>query len=55
MENQIEELRAKIIKGLKLTSKRLIEATAKRDGELVYSINHKIVRIKAKELLSQID
>lgn len=55
MENRSEELSAKIIKGLKLASRRLIEATAKRDGELVYSINKKIVRIKAKDLLRQID
>lgn len=55
METKIEELRAKIIKGLKLTSKRLIEETAKRDGELVYSIDKKIVRVKAKDLLAKPD
>jgi hypothetical protein len=44
------ELRNKIMKGIELAFKRLIQAKQKEDGELVFSRNGKIIKIKAKDL-----
>ncbi len=53
MEAHVEQLRAKIIEGLKLTSKRLIQSKAKEDGDLIFSTKGKIIRVKARTLLPQ--
>ncbi len=53
MEERIAELRKKIIEGLTLSAKRLIEAKAKEDGVLIYSERGKIVRVKARKLLAE--
>ena len=40
----------KIKKGLELSFQKLVERTKKEDGELVFSNNGKIVRIKARDI-----
>ena len=45
-----DELLDKVTEGVKLSIKRLIERTKKEDGELVFSKNGKIVRVKARDL-----
>lgn len=44
----------KIRIGLKLYWKRLVEDHAKEDGELVFSKDKKIYRVKAKDLLDTV-
>lgn len=43
-------IKEKLITGLNLAVKRLIEHTKKEDGELVFSRNGKIIRVKARDL-----
>jgi hypothetical protein len=43
-------LRNRILKGLRLSFKRLVKETALRDGDLVFSINGKIKSIKARKI-----
>ena len=50
MNKSTNDLRDKIIFGVNLTVSRLIDSKIKSDGELVYSKDGKIVRIKAREL-----
>jgi hypothetical protein len=45
-----EILHDKIKKGLVISFQRLVEKTKKEDGELVFSKNGEIVRIKARDL-----
>lgn len=45
-----DELVKKITEGVQLAVKRMIEQTKKEDGELVFSKNGKIVKIKARDL-----
>jgi len=52
-ENEILKLAKKVSKGLQLSFQRLVEKTAKEDGELIFSENGKIVRVKAKDLLKK--
>jgi hypothetical protein len=49
----IKDLRAKILQGIRLSYNRLLASKQKEDGELVISRNGKIVRVKAKELANQ--
>jgi hypothetical protein len=49
--NNVKDLRDKIIKGLDLAYTRLLISKQKEDAELVISRNGKIVRVKAKELI----
>jgi hypothetical protein len=51
MENNITELRTKILKGIELAFLRLLEKKSKENGELVYCKDGQIFRIKAKDLL----
>jgi hypothetical protein len=44
------ELRTKIEEGINLAYKRLVIKKQKEDGDLVFSRNGKIIKIKAKEL-----
>lgn len=46
----VRDLRAKILKGIKLSYSRLLASKQKEDGELVISKNGRIVTVKAKEL-----
>ena len=47
---EIKEIREKILKGIALAYERLVEQKKKDDGELVFSENGKIVRVKARDL-----
>ena len=47
---ETDQLLDKITEGVKLSIRRLIERTKKEDGELVFSENGKIVRVKARDL-----
>ena len=49
-KSEIAELRAKIISGVQLALKRLILSRQKEDGELIFSHDGKIVRVKARNL-----
>jgi len=52
MNNEkIIELREKILKGIELAIKKLIQTKQKSNGELVYSKDGKIVFVKASELI----
>jgi hypothetical protein len=46
------EIRKNIIKGVQLAYKKLVISKAKQDGELILSRNGKVVRVKAKDLLT---
>ena len=45
-----EEFKQKLIKGLDLTFKRLLEAKRITDGTFVFSENGKIIKIKARDI-----
>lgn len=47
MESKNKELRDKIVLGVKLAVRKLIERKRESDGELVYSKHGKVVRIRA--------
>ena len=48
-----DQLLDKITEGVKLSIKRLIERTKKEDGELVFSKEGKIIRVKARDLKTE--
>jgi hypothetical protein len=48
--NTPDKLTEKITEGVKLAIKRLIEQTKKEDGELVFSKNGKVVKVRARDL-----
>ena len=48
--SESDQLVEKITEGVMLSIQRLIERTKKEDGELVFSRDGKIVRIKARDL-----
>lgn len=50
MDKRINELRDKIVFGVNLAVKRLIEKKSQNDGELVYSKEGKVIKVKAKDL-----
>jgi hypothetical protein len=50
MDKRTDELRDKIVFGVNLAVKRLIEKKSQSNGELVYSHEGKVVKIKAKDL-----
>ena len=50
MEIKNQELRNKIVMGVALAVNRLIERKILADGELVYSKDGKIVKIRARDL-----
>jgi hypothetical protein len=47
MDDRFNELREKIVYGVNLAVKRMIEKKSLVDGELVYSKNGKIIKVKA--------
>ncbi len=52
MENKkIEEIREKVIRGIDLAIKKLIQSKAKVDGDLIVSVDGKVSRVKAKDLI----
>ncbi|HNS30071.1 MAG TPA: hypothetical protein PKL52_06035 [Tenuifilaceae bacterium] len=50
MENRANELREKILHGVNLAFKRLMQTKQKEDAEVAISKNGKPVRVKATEL-----
>jgi len=50
-DKEIIELREKILKGIGLAFDKLVQSKIKTDGELVFSIDGKIVFIKAKDFV----
>lgn len=52
-KEEVNIMSDKIIKGVELAYQRLIIAKAKEDGELVFSRDGKIVKIKARDLLNE--
>jgi len=52
-KSETDQLLDKITEGVKLSILRLIERTQKEDGELVFSKDGKIVRVKARDLKTE--
>lgn len=52
-KEEVKIMSDKIIKGVDLAYQRLLIAKAKEDGELVFSRDGKIVKIKARDLLNE--
>ena len=50
MDNKNKEIREKIVLGVNLAVSKLIERKIESDGELVYSKDGKVVRIKARTI-----
>jgi urease accessory protein UreE len=50
MNKETKDLRDKILLGVNLAVSRLIERKILSDGELVYSKDGKVIKIKAREL-----
>lgn len=49
--NSVKDFREKLIEGLELSFKKLVQQKIKEDAELIFSKNDgEIVRIKAKDL-----
>ncbi|MCR6639539.1 MAG: hypothetical protein NVV82_11300 [Sporocytophaga sp.] len=55
MDDRFNELREKIVYGVNLAVKRMIEKKSLEDGELVYSKNGKIIKVKARDLKNNPD
>lgn len=51
-EQEVKEFEEKIVKGANIAFQRLVNEKKKEDGELVFSRNGHIFRIKAAELES---
>ena len=49
-EEEVKEMRLKILQGIELSYNRLLISKQKEDGELVISDKGKIVEVKAKDL-----
>jgi len=49
-KEEIKDLRTKILQGIELSYNRLLSDRQKEDGDLVFSENGKIVRVKARKL-----
>lgn len=50
MENDFLSIRLKILQGIELAFQRLVEKKSKENGELIFSKDGQIIRIKAKEI-----
>lgn len=48
---EVNEMRDKILKGIDLAYRRLVESKAKVNQDLVFSENGKVIHVKAKTLL----
>jgi hypothetical protein len=49
-KEEIKDLRTKILQGIELSYNRLLSDRQKEDGDLIFSENGKIVKVKAREL-----
>ena len=47
---QPDEIREKILLGLEIAFKRLVEKKQKEGGELIFAKDGKIIRVKAKDI-----
>jgi hypothetical protein len=47
---ETNDLKKKILSGIELAFKKLVETKSKEDGELVFSKDGKIIKIKARDL-----
>lgn len=50
MNEEIKEVEQKILQGLELAFRRLVEEKKREDGELVFSKDGKIYKVKARDL-----
>lgn len=50
MDIRAEEIKAKIIEGLEKSFQKLLRTKIRDNGELIFSVDGKIVRISGKEL-----
>jgi len=48
-------IREKILKGLQISFEKLVKEKAKNDEDLIFSENGEIIRVKAKEILKEIN
>ncbi len=48
--NEINRLRKRILEGIDLAYRKLVEAKSQEDGELIFSKDGKIIRIKARDI-----
>jgi hypothetical protein len=48
--DKVKDLRDKILKGLDLTFVRLVSSKEKENGELIFSEDGQIIRVKAKDI-----
>ena len=49
-EKEKNDIREKVVKGAALAYERLVAQKKKEDGELIFGIDGKIVRVKARDL-----
>jgi hypothetical protein len=49
-EKEVDSLREKIVKGIRLSHERLVAQKKKEDGELVFEKDGKIVAVKARDI-----
>jgi len=50
--SEIAKMKKQILAGIELAYKKLVESKSREDGELVFSKEGKIIKIKARELQS---
>ena len=50
MNEEMKEVEQKILQGLELAFRRLVEEKKQEDGELVFSKDGKIYKVKARDL-----
>lgn len=50
MNEEMKEVEQKILQGLELAFRRLVEEKKREDGELVFSKDGKIYKVKARDL-----
>jgi hypothetical protein len=51
----LDVLREKILKGLQISFETLVKEKAKNDEELIFEENGQIVRVKAKDILKEMN
>lgn len=52
-KDKVKDIREKILQGLDLSFQRLLITKEKEDGELIFSENGQIIRVKAKDLIQK--
>ena len=54
-DKTFDSLREKILKGLQISFEKLVREKSKDDEELVFSENGQIIRVKAKDILKEMN